>query len=154
MVAYQVCLSVMRSCVRVPDLDNIVGSLGTDRESIDLIGIVLNDLLEHGGDGVAHEGRARLGLEDAKGIRAAIDIVTVLPERRNIAAHKEEHAVTQRVHLEGREDLQEVLPGGHGTEACIGGEGPVFAFGGMPVEGPSTTRNWRIKRSCHYGYYC
>ena len=154
MMTHQVCLSVMGSCVGVPDLDNIVGSLRTDRESVDLIGIVLDDLLEHGGNGVAHKGGACLGLENAEGIRPAIDVVTVLPERRNIAAHEEEHAITQRVHLESREDLQKVLPGGHGTEACIRGEGPVFAFGGMPVEGPSTTRNWRIKRSCHYGYYC
>ena len=99
-MAHQVCFSIMSSCVYIPDLDNVVCFLGTDREPIDDIRVILDDFLEHGGDGVAYKGQAGLGLENAETICTAIDIVTVLPEGWYIAAHEEEHAVAQCIYLE------------------------------------------------------
>ena len=79
--------------IRVPDLDDIVGSFRTDREAIDDVLTILGKIADHCGNSIAHKAGACSGLENADGVGSAIDILAVLPERRDAVSHEEEHAV-------------------------------------------------------------
>ena len=71
----------------IPDLNDVVACLGTDREAIDNILTVLGDVFNHCCNGVAHKGGAGLAFQNAETVSAAIDIVVILPERGDIVAH-------------------------------------------------------------------
>ena len=97
MMNHQIRLTLKDLGIGVPDLDDIVARLGTDREAIDDILTVLGDIFDHCSNGIAHKGAAGLALQDAETVGTAIDIVVIFPERGDIVAHQEEHSVAQGV---------------------------------------------------------
>ena len=97
MMDHQIRLALEGLGISIPDLDDIVARLGTDREAIDDILAVLGDIFDHRCNGVAHKGCTGLALENAETVGPAIDIIVILPERRDIVAHQEEHSVAQGV---------------------------------------------------------
>lgn len=62
MMDHQIGLALEDLRVGVPDLDNIMARLGTDREAIDDILAVLGDIFDHCSNGVAYKGGAGLAL--------------------------------------------------------------------------------------------
>ena len=97
MMDHQIRFALEGLGISIPDLDDIVARLGTEREAIDDIPAVLGDIFDHRGNGIAHKGCTGLALENAERVGPAIDIVVILPERGNIVTHQEEHSVAQGV---------------------------------------------------------
>ena len=97
MMDHQIGLTLKDLGIGIPDLDNIVARLGTDREAINNILAVLGHIFDHCSNGIAHKGAAGLALQNAETVGPAIDIVVILPERGDIVAHQEEHSIAQGV---------------------------------------------------------
>ena len=101
MMDHQIRLTLKDLGIGIPDLDDIVACLGTDREAINNILAVLGHIFDHCSNGIAYKSSAGLALQDSETIGPAIDIVVILPERGDIIAHQEEHSITQVVNFEG-----------------------------------------------------
>ena len=142
---HQIGLAFKGLGIGIPDLDNIMARLGTNREAIDNILTVLGDVFNHRRNSVAHKGGAGLTLENAERVGPAINIVVIFPERGDIVAHQEEHSVAQGVCFKMKDHCVKVAPRLHFTEAGEGGEGPVTTGGGVEEEGPGTRWDFCIK---------
>ena len=83
--------------ISIPDLNDVMTRFGTNREAINGVSAIFSNIFDHRCNSVAHKGGASLTLENAETVGPAIDIVVILPERRDIVAHQEEHSVAQGV---------------------------------------------------------
>ena len=94
--------------IRIPDLNNIVSSLGADGNTVDLIGGIGRNPLEHKSNRIVRKGLAGIGFQYLETVAAAIDIRTVFPEGRNGILEEEEHAVTERGDSKGICEFEKV----------------------------------------------
>ena len=121
--------------VVIPCFNNIESALGTNGESIDLIGGIGKMIQHNCNDMVDINVRGISGLA-AKGIASTANMMMTFPEGRRRITHHKEHAIGEVLDLKSIHDRPEVSPGFHRTKTDEGVQGPFGFIRRVEIKGP------------------